>query len=689
MPNHFFDNINININLINEFNINKNKLNLIFNNLNELDQIDTLEKLIDYSKNYEINNYYIIFEFIVFKIIDKYDKFKNILKLKLLKILCELKYSNLLHKLNFIFTKDNITKSILFDLVIFTAFKCSLSNFIYIFEKYIKYDITNNNNNNITILCKSLYNIDDRIYKYLLNNHINKIDNNTDIIEIISTLSKLKNPVKYILRKIKYLSAYIKFNNFIDTIIHDFNNIEIIYNMHKYYYNKSHNFNTILNIFNSNFDIIYYNKIYDLLLTEEEKYAFLLIFKLKYDINLNNIELTNTKVLEIIIINNYKYILLLLSNYNIHNNIHIINILRKNNLINLFFQKNEQLIITSNNKLILFTKFFKTITNNKEIIIMNMILHRFRILFNKKYKNKIIQHNLKYFNILKELLNYKPNIKIPVLSNGSINYQYKQQQFNNNPPAYLLPNEIINYNKFILREKINGIITNIIPINIFPPINNLYFKNVKAEYIEKLDLYLIIDIHIPNTTIIERYNILRDLHPYTKNLKITNINNINDFYKIAKNEKIIIKKFIKDNHNIINKWYPKFACYNNNMYKNIINDILLNNNSNELILTPLKNLKEIIIKPLNLITIKLIYLNNNWCDEEFNIYNNYIKFINNKLLIKSNFVYKCNIEFNNNNIFYIPIKILYNNNPDKYNFINTINNIITYDWQKENIKLLN
>ena len=443
------------------------------------------------------------------------------------------------------------------------------------------------------ILCKSLFNIDDRIYKFLLDNYINKSiieNNNLFIILIINNLSKLRNPSKYILRKFKYLSKYINFNNFIDIIIHDFNDIQIIYYIHKFYYNKAHDFNIINNIFNSNYDIIYYNKIYDLLLTEEEKIIFKLIFKLKNNIELNNIELNNKKILEKIIINNYKNIIILLSNNNINNNKNIINILRKNNLLNLYFEQNIALIDDNNIKLLLFTKFFK-IKYNKEIITINMILHRFRLLLNKKYKNKIIKHNYKFFNILKELLNYEPNIKIPVLSNGSINYQYKQQQFNNNPPCYLLPYEITKYNSFLLRETVNNIVVNILPLNIFPLINYTY---IKAEYNEELDLYLIIDINIPNTTIIERYNIIRELHPYTKNLKLKNIENISDFYNVLKNEHIILEKFIKENKNKINKWYPKFSClYNNN---NIINDILLNNTNNQLILIPLNIYKEIKIK---------------------------------------------------------------------------------------------
>ena len=384
MSNNFFDNININISIIvSEFNNYNDNLNILFDNLNELKQINILEKLIDYNKYYQLNNYYIVFEFIVLKIIKNYNKYKHLLTLKLFKLLCELKSTQLLYKLNFAFTKDNINKSLLFDLVTYTSYKCSLNNFIFIFEKYINYDINNqhihimelnkNNNNqpmlnriinefNINnILCKSLFNIDDRIYKFLLDNYINKSiieNNNLFIILIINNLSKLRNPSKYILRKFKYLSKYINFNNFIDIIIHDFNDIQIIYYIHKFYYNKAHDFNIINNIFNSNYDIIYYNKIYDLLLTEEEKIIFKLIFKLKNNIELNNIELNNKKILEKIIINNYKNIIILLSNNNINNNKNIINILRKNNLLNLYFEQNIALIDDNNIKLLLFTKFF-------------------------------------------------------------------------------------------------------------------------------------------------------------------------------------------------------------------------------------------------------------------------------------------------------------------------------------------
>jgi hypothetical protein len=745
MTNNIFEKIYINnndeidinnIKIIDEFNNNKNQLNILFNNYNELKQINILNKLINYNKYYSINDYKIINNFIISKIIKNYNKieYKNIVLSKLLKLICKLKDINLLLKLDFIFTQENIDKYILYDLVLFTSYNCTLYIFIFILEKYINYSSVNNNimimdlnkkiiNNKtntdikelyliikdlniFNILYKSFYNIDDRIYKYILNNYINKYiieNNNCHINLIIKTLSELNNPIKYILRKFKYLSNYINFNNNnIYSIIYYFTNIQIIYNIHKYYYNKPHDSKILLTIINNNDNdnnnIIYYNNIYDLLLTEKEKIEFKLFFKLKYNLNLKNSELKNSKFLKNIIIDNYIIIISLLDNNNIINNNNILKIIIDNNLLNLYYINNIHNINNNNNKLLLFTRFLQINNNNKIIYSINYCLHKLRLLLKKKFNNKINEHNYKFFNILKEIKNYEPNIKIPVLMNGSINYQYKKQQFNNILPRYLLPYEIYNYNSFLLKEKVESILVNILPFDIFPIIN---FNKIKAEYIEDLDLYLIIDINIPDTTIIERYNILRELHPYTKNLKLQNIENIDNFYNIAKNERLNLEKFLKENKKKIYKWYPKFICnyisnINNNIfYKNIINDIILNNNNNlnnlnlykcnGIILTPLTNFNEIKIKPLKLITINLLYLNNNWYDEENNIYNNNIKIINNQINnLNIRQIYKCNIELLNNNIYYIPTEIIYNKrNPDTYNIINKINNIIKYNWEQE------
>ena len=89
-----------------------------------------------------------------------------------------------------------------------------------------------------------------------------------------------------------------------------------------------------------------------------------------------------------------------------------------------------------------------------------------------------------------------------------------------------------------------------------------------------------INIYVPNifsptendVEIIERYNILRSLHSYTKNTNIYKINKIEEFYNFEESEQKIIDIFLIENKNKILKWYPKFMCY-------IENDVLINDNN--------------------------------------------------------------------------------------------------------------
>jgi len=160
---------------------------------------------------------------------------------------------------------------------------------------------------------------------------------------------------------------------------------------------------------------------------------------------------------------------------------------------------------------------------NKQIISINFILHRLRILAKCKRKNKIINHNFNMFKVLNEIKSFEPKQNIKVLSKGSHNFQLNKQQFNLLPPRHLLPHELSLYKEFLLREKADGILISNLPIDIYPKQELFNLYQIKAEYIEDLDLYLVFDIDIPNTTIIERYNILRSLHNYTTNTCLNSI----------------------------------------------------------------------------------------------------------------------------------------------------------------------
>ena len=56
--------------------------------------------------------------------------------------------------------------------------------------------------------------------------------------------------------------------------------------------------------------------------------------------------------------------------------------------------------------------------------------------------------------------------------------------------------------------------------------------------------------------IIERYNFLRNLHPYTKNYKLKCVNNFEDLIFEINKEKKIFKDFMKNDYDNY-RWYPK------------------------------------------------------------------------------------------------------------------------------------
>lgn len=267
-----------------------------------------------------------------------------------------------------------------------------------------------------------------------------------------------------------------------------------------------------------------------------------------------------------------------------------------------------------------------------KIIKINKLLHILRMYIKSKCKTRIIQQKVKMFDLIREINTFSPKLSVPVLAHGSSQYQYQKQKFNYIPPRHLLPGEITIYNNFMLKEKADGILIHNIPVGIYPQTDVLNNYQVKAEYIEALDLYLVFDINIPNTTIEDRYNILRSAHPYTFNTYIEKVNSFEDFVILFKKERLMIKKFINDNKSEQIKWYPLFACIytfnKTNIYKELILNIILEQNNqikeiilnsepyncDGLILTPLNGSREIKIKPKTLMTIDLMFDNKKWID---------------------------------------------------------------------------
>jgi hypothetical protein len=646
--------------------------------------INTILTSICNHKSYKFNNFYKLYEFIVNTLFIKYKitEFDN-------NILIGLTMLNngtfLLKKIYYIM--DDTSTINIESLLSIACRKGIFSSFIFWLKLLKSIDIK---------LCKDLFidsiiNTDDRIYKFLLNKIIKlNYEDNIEIFikKIIVYLDTSQIPIKYKLKRIKFISENISLTPYINILITYFNNTEILKVIHKYYYKTKYTYR-LLNIL-----IIRNINIYDSLLTNEEK----ILYNIIYSINNNKLlvlDLNNNN--KNIILNNCLNILNSLIEYEniflIYNNINILFSVLNNTIITNIIETNYLYkSLCNNNNMLLFTKYLKLNYKYDNHIKINLCLHKLRLCLKYRYNCKLINHKIKYNKILNEIKTYKPNKNTIILSKGSLNYQYNKQQYTNIHPRHLLPFELLLYNNFLLREKADGILIHNLPTSITPYHISLYNYEIKAEYIEDLDLYLVFDIDIPNTSIIERYNILRNMHIFTNNLQdLDIIHNLNDFYKIIQHERLNLKQFLKEN-TLYPKWYPKMACHiivnNNDIFTDIINDIILEekNMLNELelykcdglILSPIDGRREIKIKPKSLLTIDLLYNNNKWYDKNNNIYDN-IKLIEDFDYI-NNRIYRC---YPYNDIFIAKEIRIDKKIPNNYSIIDNIYKILEYKWDDE------
>jgi hypothetical protein len=169
-------------------------------------------------------------------------------------------------------------------------------------------------------------------------------------------------------------------------------------------------------------------------------------------------------------------------------------------------------------------------------------------------------------------------------------------------------------------------------------------------------LYFVFDIDIPNTSIIERYNIIRSMHPWTNKTSLETINTLEELVELLQKERIIFNDFLDKTkeHNI--RWYPKVSFLvndcSNKLKEQIIQDIIINSDSSfskfinnqgnytcdGLIISPIDGMREIKIKPKNIMTIDLLYDGKNWLDKENNKYTNFITSSNTP---KKGNIYRC------------------------------------------------
>ena len=729
-------NINSEISKIIDLYKSKQINNYDFNKLLNLDLfyyglfLETISKIIymtqghqESDKNFKLSYFSNLVILLINNILlykDKNKIFKESIKIKyFLYLLSIIKDGHLFLKniKNILFIEDEILKK---DILSLSSLKGVFPVFLFWID-FLKIDIFKEEYEYIISL--SIKNSDDRLYKWILE----KIKENKSILLqkdsfIEPTLANILSSTidkKYKLKKIRILSEYCNlkpyFNKMLyyDTGYH----FAIKRELFKYYYCKPTNISTLLNIHSYHYkekpSIDNYAYIYNKLITDQEKFYFQLImmiynnynFGLEYDINKLIVDKKD-------LIKNYETFLHMINitiNYSLINDNIEINTLEKlfnyklcgsaikilcnfdffkyalhfnNN--NLYFIKEDMIFLICLGK-------FVPVKNSNGIKI-NFILHHLRLMIKRKRKSKIIGNQIKIFSLMDELRNFKPSNK-PIMSKGSYNWQLNKQKFTNLPPRHLLPDEFHIYHYFLIREKADGILVNNLSPNIFPEWNELNFNRVKAEFIENNDLYFVFDIDIPNTSIIERYNIIRSMHPWTNKTTLETINTLEELVKLLKKERIIFNDFLDKTkeHNI--RWYPKVSFLvndcSNKLKEQIIQDIIINSDSvfskfinnqgnytcDGLIISPIDGMREIKIKPKDMITIDLLYDGKNWLDKENNKYTTFITSSNTP---KKGNIYRC---YPIGNDKYDAREIRFDKKtPNSFRIINYIKTIYKNDW---------
>lgn len=660
---------------------------------------------IDNNINYKLSYYYPIYAFIVDILIDI--KFEyNDMEVILNKLTILNQGQKLLQKLHINKTTINIEEY----LILASTFGTMMTFNFWLLQ--LNKDIIEVPSIK-TLLLKSFTNSDDRIYKYLCKKLFTKnnifINDKIFISTIVETLcSSTTIPIKYILRRLKVLSSYVLLIEFSSLMLKHHHNNKYFFDIHKYYYKYPYNFNQLMYAYEilltlnldieSQIDVIEYFQ--TILLTENEK----IMLKILISFNMLDIDhmIQYDKLDSIVSSYPYECVELIMNNYKNRKNITmyepLLKYVIKYNLITNYIESNiNGMGSIIDKQLIYYTRYLciePNTINFKKLLTINYILYKFRMLVRRRYKKLINERDIKLYPLLHEIKTFTPRKNIAILKHGSINYQLDKQKFTNLPPRILLPGELPIYKNFLLREKVDGILVNNLPINIFPLANILHQYQIKAEYLEDLDLYLVFDIDIPNTSIIERYNILRNLHPLTKNKMQLNCNNMDDYNITMLNEHVIISNFLKDNTTKLIKWFPKFAClYNmndmNNIYNDIISIILETNinynyklyNNDGLILSPLDGSREIKIKPISLMSIDLLYNGNKWLDGNMIDWSHLIQNIP-----KSCGIYRCYPKMplcGSMQYFKIGDKRYDKKHPNPNIIVNCICKMLKHNWLKE------
>ena len=507
----------------------------------------------------------------------------------------------------------------------------NLKNYLY-FDNLIDYDYIDNyiNVNNTHLFVSVCNNPDMRIMKHFLNKYKNdfKLDNNYLRIKYFSSILSNHIPFKYQMRRMKLLNSYFKLCDYFDEMLFSTSiSYKAFKTLSKYYYlnplsiNDNNSFFNNLkfkindffeeegdNIFSEIFDIfnkfpsdikrfyesiVYFNTCLDNNITN----GFINeVNKRSYNSTLNINFMLNQTSIKTKIIN---YITKLSRGcdsfngefcYSCNKNsiICILNSLSKLQENPIFYNSESCYFLLKQgiNQNIHFNGYIGFITRlilmmkvpfeipkfssniEKSIMIALRIRSLFKRVLLRKVTNLRKKQKINFKIVLNNIITFKPNYNIPVLSKGSYMYRMNLQKLEKHKyPVHIDPCQMIWLGKkdCLIREKADGIYTDAIPFKHYPH-NNIFSKHViKSEFLEDDNLNLIFDIDMNDYNIIERYQELRKAHPFTKDhSEVIVLENVNHFVEEVEKERKIYQKFkqhVEDNNIFDPLWYPKAAWF--------------------------------------------------------------------------------------------------------------------------------
>ena len=598
---------------------------------------------------------------------------------------------------------DIFSQSIIESFTLLSAEKGSYPTFVYLYENILNKSMSIKLK--FEIFYKCLSNGDDRIYKYMINRIIkDKIIDPTslDKTTIIQKIFKEHIPIKYILRRLKSIVKIINLDDMIDTLleytkIHKYS-FQLVEKILTYYYKTSISDRSITDLA----QCTYYPP--DSIIEPEDKWRY---------VEDTSISIYNTLKTSL---EKNKFIFHILSLYGIawglqlqdiktcippicmlslcHGHFKDHYLLNCGKVVHDIFSMYPYHIISKHIanynyndiwRIMPFVKYFnpKYINVNplSKVVQLNKCLLYLRVYIRKIKKYNSINKKLMITPILHELKNLKPSTK-PIFKDGTHFFKNNKQNFNTIPPSNILPGQLqlLKSNSYFLKEKADGVLTNVLPSSIYPPI--FQYNKIKAEYIECFDLYLVFDIdsNLSSQSIEDRYNYLRKQHPSTIDIVPSIIDTPQDLIEIIEIERTTFKKFLSEPYETY-RWYPK-ASWKINNHDNLIDFYtdILNSYDNKwlcqdgsvkndgLIITPFNGDRELKLKPRSLMTIDLLYQDKHWLDREGVVYNDIIV-SNDDIVLSDKSIWRC-YPYNSS---YQPHEIRHDKNkPNSYSVISNI-----------------